>query len=48
MPKQHRTQLAAVAAACLLAAGAAQAQDAFRFSGFGTIGASITGLIRPG
>lgn len=42
MPKQHRTQLAAVAAACLLAAGAAQAQDAFRFSGFGTIGASIT------
>lgn len=42
MPKQHRTQLAAVAAACLLAAGAAHAQDAFRFSGFGTIGASIT------
>ncbi|MCH2241626.1 MAG: porin [Aquabacterium sp.] len=42
MPKQHRTQLAVVAAACLLTAGAAQAQDAFRFSGFGTVGASIT------
>lgn len=42
MPIQPRTPLAALAVAALLATGAAHAQDAFRFSGFGTIGASIT------
>lgn len=44
MRKQQRMQLAAVTAACLLAAGAAhaQAQDAFRFSGFGTVAGSVT------
>lgn len=42
MPNKPRTPLAALAIACLLATGAAHAQDAFHFSGFGTVGASIT------